>query len=109
MGRIRYYTDEHVSNAVAAGLRRRGIDVLTTYEADILGASDKEHLVFAARHGMIVFTQDADFLRLHAAGVDHTGIVYARQHTPIGEVVRGLFLLHQVVDADEMRGAIRFL
>ena len=45
MAVIRYYLDEHVAEAVATGLRSRGIDVLTLSEAGMLGASDKEHFL----------------------------------------------------------------
>ena len=65
---IRFYTDEHVARAVVRGLRQRGVDVLTVPEADLLGASDDEHLRRARAEGRVVFTQDEDFLRLHAAG-----------------------------------------
>ena len=44
---IKFYTDEHCANAIAEGLRRRGVDVLTTNEAGHLGVSDKEQLSFA--------------------------------------------------------------
>ena len=40
MARIRFFTDEQVSKAVAMGLRRRGVEVLTVPEAGTLGASD---------------------------------------------------------------------
>ena len=55
--RIKFYTDEHVPNAVVKGLRLRGIDVLTTKEANRLGATDDEHLAFANKEGRIIFTQ----------------------------------------------------
>jgi predicted nuclease of predicted toxin-antitoxin system len=77
-GTVKFYTDEHSAKAVAEGLRRRGIDVVTTYEAGMLGASDREQLAFAASEGRVLFTKDADFLRLHGAGVRHAGIVYSR-------------------------------
>ncbi len=38
---IKYYTDEHIPTAVVEGLRRRGIDTLTTVEAGLLGAADE--------------------------------------------------------------------
>ncbi|WP_410335964.1 DUF5615 family PIN-like protein, partial [Longimonas sp.] len=40
-------------------------------------ASDQEHLASAAAEGWVVFTQDADFLRLHAEGFSRAGIAYA--------------------------------
>lgn len=107
--RLKFYTDEHVSPSVVKGLRLRGIDVLTTKEADKLAASDKEHLSFAKEEGRVIFTQDEDFLRLHSLGFEHSGIVYAHQRTPIGRIVRGLLLIHQVMRQDEMQNHIEFL
>ena len=45
MSRLKFYMDEQVPNSVIKGLRLRGVDVLTTKEADLLGGTDKEHLV----------------------------------------------------------------
>lgn len=106
---VRFYTDEHVARAIAGGLRQRGVDVLTAAQARMLGASDEEHLHLAAREGRVIFTQDDDFLRLHAAGAQHAGIAYAPQGTSIGDVIRGLMLIYQVLNADEMRGHVEFL
>ena len=110
MGRpVKFYTDEHVARAVARGLRQRGADVLTGPEAGLLGASDEEHLERARAEGRVLFTQDDDFLRLHAAGVAHAGIVYATQGTPIGDIIRGLMLVHQVLDAEDMMRHVEYL
>ena len=38
---IRFHLDENCSHAIAAGLRRRGIDVTTTPEVGLLGAIDE--------------------------------------------------------------------
>ena len=108
-GQIRFYLDEHVHPAVAAGLRRRGVDVLTTQEAGMLSASDKEHLLLAVREGRILFTQDDDFLRLQTQGAKHAGIVYVRQRTSVGYIVRGLMLIYEVLSAEEMKNRIEFL
>lgn len=91
---IKYYTDEHVSSAVVAGLRRRGIDVLTTVEAGMLGASDEAQLAMATEKRRVLFTQDDDFLSLHATGIEHSGIVYVYQGTSIGYMVRGLHFIY---------------
>ncbi len=107
--KIRYYADEHVAKAVARGLRRRGVDVLTAAEADMLRATDQEHLQFAAGQQRVIFTQDDDFLRLEAQGQGHAGIVYAQQHTPIGTIVSGLMLVYQILTPDEMRSHVEFL
>jgi predicted nuclease of predicted toxin-antitoxin system len=64
-GQIKFHLDENVSNAVAEGLRRRGIDVTTTPEQTLMGASDPEQLAFALKQQRVIFTQDDDFLKLH--------------------------------------------
>lgn len=106
---IRLYTDEHVSRAVIHGLRHRGVDVLTVREAGLLGASDEEHLERARMEGRVIFTQDEDFLRLHAAGFQHAGIVYASQGASTGEIIRGLMLIHDVLEAEDMKGHVEYL
>jgi hypothetical protein len=106
---IKFYLDEHVARAIAAGLRRRGIDVLTAGEANMLSADDEEHLQLAVEQERVIFTQDADFLRLHDRGVPHCGIVYAPQHTRIGPIVNGLTLIFQVMSPEEMQNHVEFI
>ncbi|MBI3924132.1 MAG: DUF5615 family PIN-like protein [Armatimonadetes bacterium] len=74
---LSYYLDEMMDPDIAKGLRRRGIDVLTTQEARKLGKPDPDQLALAHGEGRVLFTMDADFLRLHAAGRDHSGIAFA--------------------------------
>lgn len=107
--RVRFYADEHVPNAVVKGMRLHGADALTTAEAGRLGAPDEDQLAFATRAGRVLYTQDADYLRLHHAGAAHAGIVYAKQGRPVGEVIRGLLLVYDLLDADGMRGAVEFV
>jgi uncharacterized protein with PIN domain len=77
------------------------VDVLTVAEVGMLGASDEEHLALARREERVLFTRDADFLRLHAAGVRHAGIVYAHRQEPIGEMIRALVLVREVLEPNE--------
>ena len=73
---IQFHLDENCHRAVAEGLRRRGIEVTTTPEAGLLSATDEQQLAYCHRESRVLFTQDHDFLRLHAAGVSHSGIAY---------------------------------
>jgi hypothetical protein len=106
---VKFYTDEHIAKAVARGLAARGVDVLTAVQAGMLGATDPEHLRRATHEMRVVVTHDDDFLRLHAAGIDHAGIAFSPHGTSIGDVIRGLMLIYQVLDADEMRNHVEFL
>lgn len=107
--RIRFYMDEHVPRTVTEGLRRRGMDALTAQEAAMLEASDEQHLSLALSAARVIVTQDADFLRLHATGHRHSGIVFAPQQTTIGAFVRGLILIYDVLSAEDMTSHVEFI
>jgi predicted nuclease of predicted toxin-antitoxin system len=101
--------DEHVPKVMTEGLRRRGVDVLTVQELGLQAVEDVRHLERAAQDGRVVVTQDADFLRLHASGLPHRGIVYAHQQTSVSHMLRSLMLLHDVLSPDDMVRHVEFL
>lgn len=109
MAAVRYYLDEHVAEAIATGLRNRGIDVLTLSEAGMLGASDREHFSYAHEEGLVLVTYDDDFLRLADQTEGHAGVVFAPQGRSIGELVRGLTLIAEELEAEEVEGHVEFL
>jgi predicted nuclease of predicted toxin-antitoxin system len=107
--KIRFYLDEQVSKSIHSGLVRRGVEVLTSQEAGMLGASDPEQLEFCKQNDWVLFSQDDDFLKLNASGQSHNGIVYARQKTPIGSIIQGLMLVYQVLDAEDMVNHVEYI
>ncbi len=107
---IRFYLDENVPVAVAAQLQRRGIDAVTVRDLGFLGDSDLNHLVRATRLGYILCTNDADYIDLAVAGIEHPGIVFGQQHKHgIGDWVHFLELLASILDPDEMHNRIEYL
>ncbi|MFC2172656.1 DUF5615 family PIN-like protein [Acidobacteriota bacterium] len=116
MSDIRLYVDEDAAeNAVVQGLRARGVDVLTTAEAENLGSSDEEQLAFAIGQHRTIYTFNAgDFARLHAdclkQGLDHAGIILIPdQRYSIGEKIKRLAKLIHSVTAEDMVNRIVFL
>lgn len=108
--KIRFHLDENVSNAVSEGLRRRGIDVTTTPEESLISVSDLVQLEFALSQKRIIFTQDTDFLRMHQSGISHCGIVYCSQGAKsMGEVIKGLILIWELLEPNDMFGKVEFL
>ena len=106
---IRLHLDENVDHAVAQGLRLRGMDVTTTTDANLIGATDDQQLSFALRENRVIFTQDQDFLRHHHAGSEHAGIVYSRQGArSIGEIVRFLHFMSDCLEPEDVRGKAEF-
>jgi len=90
----------------AAGLRLHGVDVTTTAETGLHAATDDEHLAT----GRVAVTQDEDFLRLNAAGVEHRGIAFWHQQTRgIGQIIAGLLLIWEVYESADMAGRVEYL
>ncbi|NCS31048.1 MAG: hypothetical protein GPJ18_21950 [Microcystis aeruginosa F13-15] len=50
--------DKRVSNAIAKGLRMRGIDVTMSSEKELIGVSDQEQLAYALLQSRVIFTFD---------------------------------------------------
>lgn len=107
---IRFHLDENCPSVIGAALRKRGIDVSTTAESGLCSASDEEQLAYATRTGRVLVTFDYDFLRLHATGIQHCGIVYcAPLRRTIGEIIRTLVLVAELMHPDEMRQHLEFM
>ena len=110
MAEIRYHLDEHIHTAVAVGLRRRGIDVMTTVEAGLTRASDPEQLAFALAEQRVFVTRDRRILASVSPGVSHPGIVIAPTgRGVIGPTVLALAHLHRTVNAEEIVDRIKYL
>jgi hypothetical protein len=107
---VRFHLDESVDPRVAVGLRRLGADVTTSQEVGLLHASDAEQMSYLLRERRAILTQDADFLRSAAAGVDHPGILfYEDQRRTIGDVIRGAQLVWELLEPIEMHGHVEYL
>ncbi len=102
--------DEQVELAIAEALRRRNIDVTTTPEVQLLGATDEEQLAFATFQKRVIFTNDDDFLVFHQRGLEHYGIAYCHQNSrSLGEVVRSLILIWEVLEPSDMQNHIEVI
>jgi hypothetical protein len=84
--------------------------VTTTAGAGLLGATDLAQLELTASAGRVLVTHDDDFLRLHAQGMAHAGIAYCQQQSmSVGEMLRRLILIHDLLSPEEMAGRVEFL
>ncbi len=82
---------------------------MTVQELDLQAAEDARHLERATQDGRVIVTQDADFLRLHASGLPHRGIVYAHQPTSISHMLRSRMLIHDLLTPKDMVRHVEFL
>ena len=109
MPEIKLLLDVHVHSAIASGLRRRGIEVLTCQEANIRTAKDIEIFEFALENGYVIFSQDTDFLNICSTKFPHKGLIYSHKQNDIGRIIRGLMLICEILNADEMGNHIEFI
>lgn len=108
--RVRFYLDENVQIVIAEQLKRRGIEVITVRELELLGDEDINHLERAAQMGYVLCTHDSDYVDIAAAGKEHVGIVFGQQHKhTIGDWVKFLELIYGVYSPHEMRNLVEYL
>jgi len=109
MEQISFYLDEHIHRAVADGLQRRGVNVLTVQAAGKSGMSDREQLGFAMSEGRVMVTMDSDFLILASEGVSHAGIVYANSQRSAGELIGSLMLVYNILTSADMTNHVEYV
>lgn len=107
---IKFHLDENCDPRIATALRRRGVDVTTTPEMGLLHAEDERQVSHATSEGRVIFTRDADFLRIDALGLEHPGIAYCHPKSwSLGEIIRRLLLIWEIYEPEEMRNRVEYL
>jgi len=106
--------DHNVEAAITAGLRRRGVDVVTAFEDGTAAWDDGSLFERLAGLGRVLFSRDRDFFAIAARwtgdGREFPGLVYApKGRVPIGQAVDDLELIASAYDPDEMRDRVVFL
>ena len=108
---VALYMDQHVPSAITAGLRRRGMDVVTAEEDGSATLDDDLLLQRATALGRVIFSEDEDLLAIAQlrlqTGRDFSGVVYAPQlRISIGQAVRDLELVAKVLEPADMRNHV---
>jgi predicted nuclease of predicted toxin-antitoxin system len=108
---MKVYADENIETSIIDGLRRRGITVLSAIELGHRGKSDKFHLSKAEELNAVVLTHDVDFLIMaSSSGMNHRGIIFSHsKNISIGDCIRGVELIANVLSDRDMRNHIEFL
>ena len=106
--------DHHVRAEITAGLRARGIDVLTAHEDAHAQADDPILLDRAGELGRILFSQDSDLLVEAAlrqrSNRNFSGLIYGHQlRISIGQCVNDLELLCGAFDPPDMENGVIYL
>jgi hypothetical protein len=111
---LQLYIDVHVKAAITAGLRRRGIDVMTAQEDGSTRLEDTELLDRATGLQRLLFSQDDDLLAIARArqtrGVFFAGLIYGHQlAATVGKYVLDLEVICQVLNPEDMANRIEYL
>ena len=106
--------DVHVNAAITAGVRRRGIDVVTAQEDGATRLEDVPLLDRTTALERILFSQDDDLLAIARArqtqGVFFAGLIYGHQlAATIGKYVLDLEVVCTVLDPEDMANRIEYL
>ena len=65
---------------------------------------------YALRENCVIVTHDEDFLSWASSNFDHPGIAYCHVGTrSIGELVRALHLIHEVLTPEDIYGRVEYL
>ena len=109
MAEVKYYLDENIAKSVLKGLRRKGIDTVSVTDVGMRTKSDIEHIQKALELERVIVTFDKDFVILDSDGVTHAGIAYFNsQKNGIGDMIKYLELLYQVMDAEDMFNHVEY-
>src|SRR5262249_42740087 len=111
---VSLYMDHHVPSAIPAGLRKRGVDVLTAEQDGSASLDDNPLLDRATSLGRVLFSQDMDLLAIAQqrlqTGRDFAGVVYAQQlGILVGQGIRDLELVAKALDPVDMRNRVEYL
>lgn len=104
-----FRADEHVRRVYVKAMRETGYDVEWIDGAYDPGTPDTEHLERSERAGLVIISNDADFVRLHG-DYDHAGVIlYADQLLPIVAFIRGIRRIGRYDPDETLRGNIVWL
>lgn len=108
--RIRFHLDENVDPDVARALRQQGIDITLSTEVGLRTQSDAALWAFIQTQRRVIITHDTDFLRLASQNQDHPGIVFCNKtDRSIGEIIRNVILIYEILTPEEISGRIEYL
>lgn len=111
---IGIYCDVHIPEPITAGLRRRGVHVLTAREDGSRRWTDRSLLSRATSLGMMFYTHDDDLLaeanRRSKIGEPFSGVVFSRAlASPVGRCIDDLEIIAKSLEPEELKNRIEYI
>lgn len=111
-----FVTDEDFDAKIVQGLLRRlgSLDIVSVRDVGLTAADDPSILAWAADHGRVLLTHDANTMVGHAdervrRGDYHVGVVKVPQSLAIGRAIEDLLYVAAVATPEDMRNQILHL
>ena len=109
MGQLAFLADEHVDRALILGVRANGFEVAVVDEDYPTGEDDEALIDVCVERGLVLLTNDRDFVHLGRSRT-HPGIViYTAQEIPVGTFVSGIRRIDDHFSLDSIRDQILWL
>ena len=107
------YTDQNIMADIVAGLRQRGLDVLTAREDGAARQPDAWLLERASALGRAFCTEDQDLLRITrqwaAEGRNFAGLIYVFQRRAgVGRLIEDIATISSVLSPEELHNRIHY-
>jgi hypothetical protein len=111
---LRLYMDAHIKAAITAGVRRRGVDVVTAQDNESTRLEDEALLDRATALQRVLFSQDEDLLAIARTrqdqGVFFAGLIYGHQlAATVGKYVLDLEVVCTILEPEDMVNRIEYL
>ena len=109
MDRLSFLADEHVDRALIAGIRDGGYDV-SVAGVDYPSGEDDEALLRQCRErGLVLVTNDRDFVRLGRSRAHGGIVIYTHQEMPVGLFVEAIQRISSAFSPVEVRNQVLWL
>lgn len=108
---MKIYADENIEQSIIEGLRRRKIEVISAKDLGYAGKPDEFHIKKAFEFKAVILTHDIDFVRIaNSSDLSHRGIIFSHsKDVSVGQCIRGVELLSNVLTDTDMENHIEFL
>jgi predicted nuclease of predicted toxin-antitoxin system len=108
----RFYFDEHMPRAVAAGIIQQDYEVVMAVDVGMEGKDDDtEHLAYAHEHELVLVTFDRPFAGRTASLSNHNGLICLSENlrADIGGMIRVLVKFAEEHNPEDTVGQVFWL
>ena len=106
---MKFLADEHIDVQAVEALKQISIDIVSVHELGMRGQSDEKLLTYATEDKRVIVTRDTDFLRLHAKGREHVGIIFITIPLSISSIVREIEKVSLLFEVEHLKNRVIFV